>query len=101
MSPQSLDRNAVLLELQKHKPAFERQYGVTRMGVFGSVARNEARENSDIDIVVEMREPDLFFVVHMKETLEQAFQRPVDIIRYRAKMNKYLKARIDREALYV
>jgi len=39
---------------------FERDYGVKRIGVFGSFARNEADETSDVDIVVEMTEPDLF-----------------------------------------
>jgi hypothetical protein len=38
--------------------------------------------------------------VHIKETLEEDFQRPVDIIRYRNSMNHFLKARIDREARY-
>ena len=37
----------------------------------------------------------------IKEALEQRFRMPVDVIRYRALMNKYLKARIDREAVYV
>jgi len=38
--------------------------------------------------------------VHIKETLENNLKRPVDIIRYRAMMNRYLRARIDREAVY-
>ena len=96
-----INRELVLEELRILKPSFEKQYGVTRIGIFGSLARNEIREDSDIDVVVEMREPDLFYMVHIKETLEEDLKRPVDIIRYREKMNNYLKARIDREAIYV
>jgi len=100
MNESKLSREAVLRELKNHQAQFERLYGVTKIGVFGSVARDEIRENSDIDVVVEMREPDLFYIVHIKETLEKDFQRPVDVIRYRNTMNRYLKARIDREARY-
>ena len=101
MNEGGLSREAVLRELRNHLPQFERLYGVTKIGVFGSVARDEPRKNSDIDVVVEMREPDLFYLVHIKETLEKDLQRPVDVIRYRDKMNRYLKARIDRDACYV
>lgn len=95
-----LRRDTVLTQLRCFKSEFERDYGVTRLGVFGSVARNEATESSDVDIVVEMRVPDLFFLVHIKETLARELERPVDIVTLRESMNEYLKARIRREAVY-
>ena len=101
MSDGVLSCEAVLRELRNRRAEFERLYGVTKIGVFGSVARDESRKNSDIDVVVEMREPDLFYLVHIKETLEKDFHCPVDVIRYRNKMNPYLKARIDKDACYV
>ncbi len=94
------NRETILKELRRLKPDFEQQYGVTRIGIFGSVARNEIREDSDVDVVVEMRDPDLFYMVHIKEALENNLKRPVDVIRYRTMMNRYLRARIDREAVY-
>jgi len=39
--------------------------------------------------------------VHIKEELEYALDKPVDVIRYRERMNTFLKNRIDREAVYV
>jgi len=95
------NRETVLQELRRLKPDFAKQYGVTKLGIFGSFARNEIREDSDVDVVVEMNEPDLFYMVHIKDALERRFKVPVDVIRYRAVMNKYLKARIDSEAVYV
>jgi uncharacterized protein len=95
------NRETILQELRRLKPDLEQQYGVTKIGIFGSFARNEIHGDSDVDVVVEMREPDLFYMVHIKETLEENFKRPVDVIRYRAMMNRRLKARIDREAVYV
>ena len=94
-------KSLALETLKKYKYDFEQQYGVTRLGIFGSVARDEAKNDSDIDIVVEMKKPDLFFMVHIKEILENEFHRPVDLVHYRDKMNPFLKERIQEEAVYV
>lgn len=94
-------RDLALETLKKYKNVFEERYGIIRMGIFGSVARDEADDESDIDIVVEMKKPDLFYMVHIKETLESEFQRPVDIVQYRDKMNAFLKEQICTEAVYV
>lgn len=100
MNQAVINKEEALVRLRKLKSALKERFGVTKIGLFGSVARNEAAAESDIDIVVEMNEPKLFFMVHIKEMLEKDFGKPVDVVRYRAKMNAYLKARIDREAVY-
>lgn len=96
-----LRRDEVLDVLRQEKTELANQYGVITLGVFGSVARDEAREESDVDVVVTMQRPDLFAMVHIKEALETALHRKVDIIQYRDKMNPFLKQRIDQEAVYV
>lgn len=101
MSRVVIDRDLALETLRRHKNDFKEQYGIIRIGIFGSVARNEAKDESDIDVVIEMKKPDLFYMVHIKETLENDFQRPVDIVHFRDKMNIFLKDRINREAVYV
>ncbi len=95
-----ISKDEALDHLLRLMPALKEKYGVMKIGLFGSVARNEASPESDIDVVVEMSEPRLFFMVHIKELLENDFGKPVDVVRYRVKMNAYLKARIDREAVY-
>ena len=100
MSRESLSRQQVLALLKQCKQEFERDYGVTALGVFGSIARQEPTATSDVDVVVRMREPDLFFLVHIKERLETALGSHVDIVHYRERMNPFLKNRIDREAVY-
>lgn len=95
-----MQREEALQTLKTHKMAFVQKYGIVRLGVFGSVARGEADEDSDIDIVVDMP-PDLFKMVHMKEELEQLLAASVDLIRYQKYMNSALKQRIDNEAIYV
>jgi hypothetical protein len=95
-----MQREAVLQTLSAHKQELSAKYGVTRLGIFGSVARGEASSASDVDIVVEMP-PDLFKMVHMKEDLEEILAAPVDLIRYHRFLGDYLKRRIDHEAIYV
>jgi predicted nucleotidyltransferase len=96
-----LRRDEVLDVLSRHKAEFAERYSVVSLGVFGSVARNEAGNGSDVDVVVEMTKPDLFSMVHIKEFLEAELHRPVDIVRYQEHMGDFLKQRIDREAVYV
>ncbi len=95
-----MQREQVLDILKAHKQELATKYGVVRLGIFGSVARSEATDTSDVDVVVEMP-PDLFQMVHMKEELEQLLVASVDLIRYQKYLNKLLKRRIDAEAIYV
>jgi len=97
----TLRREDVLRILGSHRGELADRYGVTRLGIFGSVARNEACDDSDVDIVVETQVPDLLMMVNLKEDLEQLLQRKVDLVRYRVRMNPFLKKRIDNEARYV
>jgi len=94
-------RDDALDILRRSKGGLEKRYGITRMGLFGSVARDQATKESDIDVVVQMLSPNLFTLVHVKEELEEALHGQVDIIHYRERMNSFLKSRIDQEAIYV
>lgn len=76
------------------------QYGISRIGIFGSVARGEHSENSDVDICVDLESPSLFYMVHIREELQQLFGSPVDIIRIRPEMDALLKRDITEEGIY-
>ena len=101
MQKKDLSLDEVLKVLKKRKTAFEENFGVTSIGVFGSFVRGECMLSSDVDIVIRMSKPDLFNMVHIKEKLEADYQTKVDIVHYREKMNTFLKKRIDIEAVYV
>jgi predicted nucleotidyltransferase len=101
MKKKALSIDEVLGVLKKRKMEFEAAYGVTAIGIFGSLARGEAIPDSDVDVVVKMANPDLFYLVHIKEELEGDYKTKVDIVHYREKMNAFLKKRIDQEAVYV
>lgn len=58
------------------------KYGVTKMALFGSVARGEHKKNSDIDVIYE-GQANLFVRIRMKKELEDLFGTNVDLIRWR------------------
>jgi uncharacterized protein len=98
-SPMAFDNKTILSTLSDLSPLLKQKYGVTKIGIFGSVARNQANLKSDIDIVVEMH-PDLFKRICLKNELESVLGKKVDVVRYHNGMNKLLKQRIDREGFY-
>jgi len=77
------------------------RYHIVRLGIFGSAARDEMRDESDIDVVVELEKPELSSLVGIKRGLEERLHRRIDLIRYRREINPTLKICIDREAVYV
>ncbi len=96
-----MNRDEILSFLRDYKVRCADRYGITSLGVFGSVARGDIREDSDVDIFVTMRTPDPFALVHVKNDLEQALGRHIDIVRLREKMNPFLKERIEKEGINV
>ena len=94
-------REEIISFLRDFKNRHGDRYGIISLGVFGSVARGEMREDSDIDICVTTRTPDPFKIVHIKKDIEELLHRRVDIVRVRDRMNPFLKKRIDEESVYV
>lgn len=86
--------------LQNYKTSAASKYGIRRIGIFGSVARGEQTKNSDVDIVVDLVKPRLFYLVHIKDELQKLFGCPVDIVRERERMDPLLKSCIQRDGIY-
>ena len=93
-------RQDVLKTLSAFNRSRAGEFGVIRIGVFGSAARDNMRPDSDIDVVVELEHLDPLLLVGIKQELEELFGRDVDIVRYRERMNPLLKKHIDQEAMY-
>jgi uncharacterized protein len=93
-------QSRILAQLRQMLPSLAQKYGVTRLGVFGSVARGQATKNSDIDIVYETKSPNIFKTAHLRREIENALSMPVDMVRYREKMNPTLKKQIETESIY-
>lgn len=96
-----MNRNDILNVLKNYKEVNKVKYGLVELGVFGSFARNEQTVQSDIDIVLQTKTPNLFNIVHIKDDLQNELHLSVDIVRLRKKMNPSLRRRIEEEAVYV
>ena len=79
--------------LESHKTDFAARFGVERIGVFGSVARDEATENSDVDVIAQMP-PNFGSLIELQEELEKEFGTKVDLIRMHNNMRERFKNRI-------
>ena len=66
--------------LREHKETLRWRYGVKRIGVFGSYARGEQREISDVDVVVEFEKPIGLKFFELAEHLEEILGVRVDLL---------------------
>ncbi len=96
-----MTRADVINILTEFKNLSAEKYGITLLGVFGSVARDQINDQSDVDIVLQTQTPDPYIIVHIKEDLENRLIHSVDIVRLRDIMNPSLKQRIEQDAIYV
>jgi uncharacterized protein len=96
-----MNRDGIISFLRDFKGKHADKYGIVSLCVFGSVARNELREDSDVDICVRTKTPDPFSLYHMKRDIEGILNRRVDIVRMRDNMNPFLKRRIEQEGIHV
>jgi len=94
------DRDRITKIIRSKKAYLAQKYSLDRIGIYGSVARGQATESSDVDIVVEMK-PDLLKRAALQQELQEMLDSRVDVVRYSDRMNPSLKLRIDREAFYV
>lgn len=71
------------------------------MGIFGSVARREQREESDVDVYIEGELHGMFAMGSIKSELEELLGVSVDLVRLREDMNPMLLKKIRKEGIYV
>ena len=81
----------ILQTLRTHMPELQKKYPVGRMGVFGSYARGEATDKSDIDIAVEITGPMGLSFVAMADEIEDMFGKKTDVVPLRSIKPKYLQ----------
>lgn len=79
--------------LKEKKTYLAENYHVSKIGIFGSYARNQQNDNSDIDILVEFNKPVGFEFFDLKDYLESLFNKPVDLVTINA-LKPYIKDEI-------
>jgi predicted nucleotidyltransferase len=93
--------NEYLNKLRQFKQQYSSEYGIERIGIFGSVARGEHKENSDIDIYYEGKSLGLKSLVEFPMQLEKFFGIPVDVVRKHNNLRPAFVNRIMKDIVYV
>ncbi|SFH07204.1 hypothetical protein SAMN05660649_03750 [Desulfotomaculum arcticum] len=87
--------------IREHMPELRDTYRVSRIGVFGSFARGEADESSDVDVLVEFSGcVDLFHFIRLQHHLTEILGRKVDLVTIEA-LKPLIKDRVLQEVLYI
>lgn len=90
----------ILNYLQEHYDDFKNLYNVNKIGLFGSFARDEATNKSDIDIFVDMK-PNLYNMIAIKDKIEKDLKRKVDLVREHKNIKPILLKMIKKDLIYV
>ena len=93
-------REEYIALIASHAEELQNTFGITSLRLFGSVARNQHHDGSDVDIYVEMP-PKFSLVVRLKAYLEALLGCPVDIIRKHQHLNPFLLKEIERDGIEV
>ncbi len=96
-----MKRETALHLLTQHKPQLQRQFGVCGLALFGSVARDTARDGSDVDVLISFDSPATskqFFGAQFY--LEDVLNCRVDLVTEKA-LRKELRAFVERDAVHV
>ena len=97
-------RDEVIDKIKRQYPYLSSEYGVRRIGLFGSVARQTDQPESDIDVVVEFHKPIGLKFMSFVEYIENLFGRKVDVLTMEGIRNIRLRkvsSEIERDIIYV
>lgn len=92
--------NDIKIILHKHKPVLVEKYGIKTLGIFGSYARNEQEECSDVDILVDFNQPVGIEFIDLAEELESILGTKVDLVSKKGIKKDYFKF-IEKDLKYV
>jgi predicted nucleotidyltransferase len=92
-------RKHILKVLGAHRDEINSRFSVSSLSVFGSVARDEAAEESDVDLLVTFKDtPGIFGFLELKEYLENLMQCSVDLVT-RSALKKQFREQVIKEAV--
>jgi predicted nucleotidyltransferase len=95
-----MTRETALALLNEHRDELA-AFGLRRLAVFGSVARNEARPDSDVDVLVEFEgKPTFNRYAGLYDCLEDLLERPVDLVTVSA-VRPFMRGDVEEDALEI
>jgi hypothetical protein len=96
-----ITHNDILYGLQTEKDFLFHKYGVIKIGLFGSYAFGTPGNDSDIDLLIEFKEPRFEYLAGVKIFLEKKFNKRIEIIRKSENINSRFMRSIENKVIYV
>ncbi|MBX3008373.1 MAG: nucleotidyltransferase domain-containing protein [Melioribacteraceae bacterium] len=95
-----MNQKEIIKKLSSYKKESEYHKKIKQIGLFGSFAKNNYTNQSDIDVFVKLKPAEMFTLIGIKNDLEKLFQRKIDIVALRQNMNKVLLNEIKQNGIY-
>jgi predicted nucleotidyltransferase len=85
--------------LKSHEREMKKRFGIKRIGLFGSFARGEQKDASDVDILVEFEEPTFDNFMNLAFFLEDLFSRRVELVTPDS-LSPYIAPYVEKEVVW-
>ena len=95
-----LTGNKIINLLRAEKSYLTNEFGVVNIGLFGSFARGQSGRDSDIDLLVELKEPRFDYLAGLQVYLENKFNRKIEIVRKGNRLNSRFVKIVEKEIIY-
>lgn len=95
-----MTKQEVLNYLSSHKERFYKDFGVIKIGLFGSFARDQATQNSDIDLVIEMNPKSLEKRIAFKKKIESDLNRSLDV-GYMSTLRSFIAKEVAKDIIFI
>ena len=97
---ENLSYKDILTLLKAEKAFLRNEFGVINIGLFGSYVKGNQRADSDIDLLVELKEPRFDWIAGLQIYLEKKFDRKIELVRKSDNVNRRFTQRIEKELIY-
>ncbi len=95
-----LSHTEIIDFLKSEKTFLSNEFGVVNIGLFGSFAKGEQTADSDIDILVELKEPRFDWLAGLKIYLEQSFEKKIELVRKSNLLKSRFIRRVEKDIIY-
>lgn len=92
-----MSKEEILVFIKKNKPEIQERFHITKIGLFGSYAKEMENDTSDIDIIVDGNK---IMDEELRIFLEKKFHKKVEVVK-KSTLYNFMKYLIDEEAIYV
>ena len=96
----TLGRNEIINLLKAEKSYLTKEFGVVNIGLFGSFARGQSKRDSDLFLIVELKEPKFDYLAGLQVYLENKFNRKIEIVRKDKRINSRFTKKIEKGVIY-